>query len=42
MFTLFADNISAETTMEVWHGAELIGDVVAAGLQGIFAPNAVW
>jgi len=43
MFTLFAENISAtETTIEVWHGADLIGDVVSAGFQGVFAPNAVW
>ena len=43
MFTLFSNNISnTETTIQVWHGANLIGDVVNAGYQGIFSPNSLW
>ncbi len=43
MFTLFQNNISnTETTFQVWHGADLIGDVVNAGYHGIFSPEATW
>ena len=43
MFTLYGDKITVtETTFQVWHGADLIGDVVNAGFEGIFSPNSVW
>jgi len=43
MFTKYQANISAqETTIQVWHGADLIGSVVNAGYNGIFSPNADW
>ena len=43
MFTSFQNNISnTETTIQVWHGADLIGQVVEAGFNGIFSPNSLW
>ena len=39
----YENNITnKEVTIQVWHGANLIGSVVDAGFQGIFSPNAVW
>eukprot|EP01084_Bolivina_argentea_P111437 198817_1 len=43
IFSKFEANISnTETTIQVWHGADLIGDVVKAGFQSIFSPSSEW
>ena len=43
MLTQFGEDITVnETTIQVWHGTDLIGDVIDAGFQGIFSPNTEW
>ena len=43
MFTKYEANITnKEVTIQVWHGANLIGSVVDAGFQGMFSSSSVF